>query len=346
MSLFNAGPDLPSASDRAEQVNKARDANPIDDNPAMGIWEKWEIASWTVGGQTYKFPVKIIEEDGGNRLVVRARPNRPGAKLDSTGGKEKKWTITALFWNGCKEPGLDPAVPLYPDVKNAIVASFDVQETGDLVVPSRGRVRARADTYRTVENVDTEWDSTLATFNFVADNEDAIGAASVSKMTARTSGPKIATQAKFDADGVDVAGDGGLDALIDSMNQLQGILNAPQTAIDDATATSNTISRNIDNLVAAFSDAAEPARSAFTDPSSHRLRRKLILLQDSCNDSSVTEGKGRARPTAPRTFNTTRSIYDIAAELGQDASALSELNEYRIEDQLSIEPGTIVLVLV
>lgn len=336
---------IASASERASNLNVARDANPIPDNNP-GVWVDTEILSWTPdGGETVNIPAKVIEESGGNRLVVRARPHRAGAKLDSTGGKEVEFSITALFWNGCNEPGLDPNIPVYPDLCHLAIDSFKYQSTGDLVTPTRGRIRCRASTYRKTETSEGDYDAAAVVFTFITDNEDDVGTASVSKMTARTSGPRIAVAAQFDADDQGLGGDGGMPDLIDKMNQLRGIIEAPGVAIEDATATARAIVRNIEKIVTSFSDATEPARAVFVDADSHRLRRKLIKLQDAVFDADVINPRGGARrATTQKSFTTNRSIFDIAADLGQDPLELEDLNRARIEDMQNIEAGTIVRV--
>src|SRR5689334_5238078 len=105
----------------------------------MSIFENYPPCSWTVQGDTIVFPVADIEEDGGNRIVRRRRPYRNGAKLDDTGSNEKVWRVTVVLENSIEEDGLDPNRPLYPFVANALVSSFDLHDTGDLVLSTRGK---------------------------------------------------------------------------------------------------------------------------------------------------------------------------------------------------------------
>src|SRR5262245_15019791 len=105
-------------------------------------FEDYEVCSWKVGQRsgTLKFPVSSIQESGGNRIVERNRPYRNGAKLDDVGSNATKWTIEAVFENSIMEgeKGLDQNVLLYPNVLNAVLDSFRIHGTGDLVIPTRG----------------------------------------------------------------------------------------------------------------------------------------------------------------------------------------------------------------
>ncbi|HEX4334693.1 MAG TPA: DNA circularization N-terminal domain-containing protein [Polyangiaceae bacterium] len=331
----------------AADLNAARKKNPIADNPATEVWEGFDVATWAVaGGDPIAFSVQRIEEEGGNRLVLRQRPYRKGVKIDSTGGKERQWTVTCLFQNNTiDEPGLDDSQNQYPDVLNQILDSFDAQETGDLILPTTGRVRARALTYKRTEDANAERDAAGVVFTFVEDNEDSIDGSKVTRPSARSSGPRIVQEAVFDAQQAGVW-DGSLDALVDAVNQLQGILNYPDTVLDDAIATAGLIRRNIENLITTFSDKTEEARSMFTDPASSRLARKLSVLLDMASSAESDAVSRQKRATTTRTFDKRRTLFDIAAELGQPAEDLLDLNQYRIEDPLSIDPGTIVRVYV
>ena len=68
-------------------------------------------------------PVSRIEEEGGNRLVERERPNRDGAKIDDTGSKAKRWVLTLDYLNGSTEP--DFPEDAYPDVVNQLMRPAD-----------------------------------------------------------------------------------------------------------------------------------------------------------------------------------------------------------------------------
>ncbi|HVY48089.1 MAG TPA: DNA circularization N-terminal domain-containing protein [Minicystis sp.] len=57
-----------------------------------------------VTGFSVPLPVSRIEEESGNRLVERDRPNRDGAKIDDTGAKARRWVLTLDYLNGSTEP--------------------------------------------------------------------------------------------------------------------------------------------------------------------------------------------------------------------------------------------------
>ncbi len=319
------------------------------EKPVPEEWEALPVASWTPkGGATIPFPLATNREAGGNRLVLRARPYRKGVKIDSTGGKEKTWTLEALFSNGMQiedfaEPGLDLTTPLYPDTMNKIIDSFDVQETGDLVVPTRGKFRCRAHTYELRESATEDRNSAAVTLVFIEDNEDTIGAGAITRPTVKGSGPTSATRAQFDSEGFG-AWDGSMAEILDRVNEINGILNLPGTTLDDALAMANLFRANARKFVANFSDPNEPARGQMRDPEASRLERRLGSLMDTVAGCYRENGKTTQPKTTTAVYEQDMSIYAIAADVKQDAAALIDLNQYRIADPLNIEAGTVVRI--
>jgi hypothetical protein len=329
-------------------AHTASDPGPVDKEKVVdGQFEKFPVGSFSLKGQTLKFPVVKIEETGGNRLVLRDRPGRRGVKVDTTGSGKRGWNVTCEFSNeGARyEPGLDPNVDLYPDVLNALLdLAFDgADETGDLVIPTRGKVRAWGFTYNREEQSELR-DAAVVTFIFIEDNEDAVDRSSISTMSVKGSGDFVVQKAIFDSQRGGLWS-GSLNGLLEAIRELQGILLLPETFLDDALSNATALTRTIDDLVSTFSDEATEARSFFTDPESSRVMRKLVLLKDmiagTANESSAARTQ---RKTASVVYQKDYSIFDIATLVGQDANDLLDLNQYRIEDPLRIEAGTVVLV--
>jgi hypothetical protein len=323
-----------------------------DPGPVEGVAEEEEEglpnAEWSVGGQTFIIPVEVVEEDGGNRLVFRERPFRDGVKIDSTGGKQKTWKLQCLFSNEAvqfDESGVRKGGTLYPDVLESVLDSFDRQETGDLFVPTRGKRRCRANTYSRVETFE-ERKSARVSLLYVEDNEDNVDAASVQKRTIKGSGLVVVQKAQFDAQGLGLW-DGSISQLLEAMNELQGILNLPQTYRDDILGTAGVLLRNIDKTIEAFSDAGQEARDMLTDPFGARLLRRLYALKDEISGAQYESGtSGRQAKTTGFVMERDGTIFDVASDkrVNQDAQKLIDLNQYRIADPLNIEAGTEVLI--
>lgn len=336
---FDSG-DVPDFPNTGKPVPPP-DAAPVTED----AWEKLPLGSWTVPGKsTFEFPVEEISEDGGNRLVFRARPYRRGVKIDSTGGKEKTWVLECLFSNEANafDERVDINTPLYPDVMNAIVASFDVQETGDLVIPTKGKKRCKAHAYKTQEKTD-ERVAARVTFTFVEDNEDSVDAASFTSPTMRGSGGFTAQTAQFDSKQIGIW-NGSIAQLLEIVNEFNGILNLPKSLLDDVRSNANAIIRTVQDLLTTFSDEGEEALLMFTDPSSARLARRLNRLMDALSGAIYETGSATQPKTGSVAYAIDYSIFDIAALVKQDGQKLIELNQYRIEDLLHIEAGTEVLI--
>lgn len=328
-------------------AHTADDPGPVQkETISDGTFEKYPVGSFTLGGTTWKFPVAKIEETGGNRLVLRDRPNRPGVLVNTTGAAKRGWNVTCEFSNdGARyEDGLDPNATLYPDVLNALIDNvFNGQdETGDLVLPTRGKVRAWGYTYNRDENSETR-DAAFVTFVFVEDNEDAVDKAAIQALTVKGSGDLVAQKAVFDSQS------GGLwhftiGQLLEDIREIQGILQFPDTFLDDALSNVTAMTRTLDDLVSTFSDDQEEARSFFTDPASSRLARRIVQLKDVIAGTPSESSQRNQRATTSVVYPRDYSIFDIAVLVGQDANDLMELNQYRVEDPLKIEAGSVILI--
>ena len=310
-------------------------------------WEQLPLAWWQPKGKArIYFPVETLEEDGGNRLVFRARPYRQGVKIDSTGGKETTWRISATFSDSAN--AFDNAfdgTTLYPDAVIALSESFQVQETGDLFIPTKGIKRVRAHTYRTKEGVEPRVAADVEIV-FVEDNEDSVDAAAFTRPTIRGSGRSAVQAAQFDAEKIGVW-NGSIAGLLDTMNELQGILNMPGDVLDEVRTNAVALIRTADDLLSTFAREEEDALMMFTDPSSSRLARTLEGLKDALSGATYEGGGGTTQPnTAAVSYPRDYSLYDIAALQvpPQDATRLIALNQYRIEDPFHVEAGTEVLV--
>lgn len=305
------------------------------------VFEQYPAASWSLGSgrRTFYFPIEDILEDGANRIVRRRRPYRNGAKLDDTGSNEKVWTIQVCFDNSIDEPGmLNQGQALYPSVLNDLIDSFDVHDTGDLVLPTRGPVRVRAETYKRHENFG-ERDSAMVTFTFVQDNEDAVDATSFRNPTVRATIRQNVDETTFGMEGL-----GGFSQMLadleDAATNLQDAIAAPGEAIQDVDQKAARVARIATNVENQFLVSAQLGRDLLTDPDAWATLRQLRILRDKTS-RAVTEKSSPIAPVVTAIFSTARSIYDIAAQLGQDPTDLSAINS-KIDDLLFIPAGTVV----
>lgn len=302
-----------------------------------------EIARWKVGKAIeVRFVIQSIRESGGNRLVERERAYRDGAKIDDTGSKAKTWTLDTIWENSIEELGLEGNTKdLYPDMLNEMIASFDEHETGDLTIPTRGRVRARAESYDRTESTDMQ-DGARVSFTFKLDNEDKVGAASFKNPTASSDGRRISEETTFDAEESGVW-DGSLAELNGLVSELEGIANLPENAAQDIATTARIIRTDVKRVRAAHEKATDDASGFLLDPANSGIVRRLTEAADLAGRS-----EGEAVKALPQTiaFEVERdsSLSEIAAQLGQDFDDLLELNQYRIPDPSLIEAGTIIRV--
>jgi prophage DNA circulation protein len=307
------------------------------------VFGQYPSASWKVaGGAELVFPVEAISESGGNRIVPRERPYRDGAKLDDVGSSPVCWSFTCLFTNTIQE-GNKTSKPLYPNVLNEMIRSFSNHETGDLVVPTIGKVRARAKTYRRDESYDVR-DSAKVTFEFEQDNEDKVDATAFKLPTVRATVVLQAETATFSAES-DAAFDPTLADLNEFAAGLEAIASFPSDTLGDIDQQAGAVAAAAERVLNAFTSKSnnpkEKARAMLSDPDGSITQRKLVQLQDT-SWRARAEIRANTPPIVRQVFEVPMTIFDVAARLGQDTTKLLALNAGL--DPLFIPPGTVVKV--
>lgn len=297
------------------------------------IFERTPAAEWKAKGKTaIRFSITRIEESGANRIIERQRPYRPGARLESTGAKAKRWKLEAIFENTILEQGvsassatMDPAVgiTLYPDVLNSLLESFEVQETGDLTLPTRGVVRCRAESWNRIES-DEFRDAAVLSLTFVEDNEERIGAQEFKAGQANANARRLAETTQFSAQS-DGAWDTSLADLVEFASELEALANAPGDTVKDIDTQAGVVVGATNRVLDAFTDPSRDGRDVLNDPDSSTTQRKLHRTNDLAG-----RARARSRGGLPRlvtqVFPTGRSLFDIAASLEQGAQDLINAN--------------------
>ena len=307
----------------------------------MTIFEQYSVCSWKVGNlPILKFPVVDITEDGGNRIVIRERPYRDGAKLDDTGSKGKIWRLVVKFENSIEEEGLAPDIPLYPNVLNDLIASADIHETGDLVIPTRGKVRARLDTYSRHE-VDTERDLAIVSFTFCEDNEDNIGNQQFEQLKINASARRLGEQTEFSATSEGMWST-SLSDLREFGSKLEAFANFPGDTVADIDNQAGIVIGTTNRVIRAFTRLNDDSRNQLNDPEMSLTQRKLEETKDLAGRSRGDSQQGRPR-SVPYFVKTNTDLYNIASDLGQNSEDIISLNPN--EDPFFILGGTVVKVL-
>ncbi|WP_437759481.1 DNA circularization N-terminal domain-containing protein [Sorangium sp. So ce1389] len=308
---------------------------------ANDIFAKYPPATWDVAGQSVTFQVETLQETGGNRLVQWERPYRDGAKLDDTGSRAKGWTLSAIFYLGGSEPGIDP--DQYPDALNKLLASFDEHETGTLTLPTRGPVRCRAESYNRVET-SAERDVARVTLTFLADNEDNTTAASFTAPSARSVVRQQVEAATFWAQ-QQGAWSGDLSSLTEFAAELEGLINSPFEAMDQIEAKAKAIDSACERVENAFTGASSrvpaPLNRLLGLPPAVATLRGLRALRDTSR-RAASDALSSLPRIVTKTFPTPKNLVGLSGELGQPFEQLLKINSGL--DPLLIPPGTPVRV--
>lgn len=305
---------------------------------ADNIFPQYPPGSWQVPGRrAIAFLIEDIQESGGNRLVPHERPYRDGAKHDDTGSRAKRWTVSSPFFNDHDEEGVETA--LYPDVLNELIASFDVHETGTLVLPTRGAVRCRAESYDRDETF-AERDSASVRFVWVQDNEDDVTAASFTAPSARSIAVSRADETVFSLQSGGVYDD-NVASLQEFAAGLEALAAAPGQFIDDIEGQGRRLQLAADRIEVAFSNAEDRAiseqQSLMLDPANSLAGRQLRGMRDIAA-RAVADRLSALPRIVTRTFPRVISLIAIAPQFKQDLDTLLDLNR-RYQNPLAIPAG-------
>jgi prophage DNA circulation protein len=301
--------------------------------------EALPAAKWAPdGGVAFTFPVERIKQNGKRRNVKRERPYRNGAKIDTTGREATVWNLTVCLENSIQEKGVPDGGTqfLYPTVMNKFLEAFDLDTTGDLTIPTRGVVRAKFDSYDIEESPELQ-DGAKLTLVFIEDNEDRLDATTITAPTANASLRTLVDQTVFSAQS-DGAWDGSLADLNAFAANLEAIANFPGDTVTDLDNQAGIMVSATNRVGRAFSDPSRDGRDTLNDPESSQTQRKLHQTRDIAGSARRTREKYTSL-----VFDTPRSLFVIAADLGQIADDLLALNGGL--DPFFIPAGTPVRVL-
>lgn len=306
------------------------------------IFSKYPTASWRVGdGEPLFFPCLDIAESGGNRIVPHQRPHRPGAKLEDTGAKPRTWTFTALFNNSLQE-AVQNGVPLYPQRLRQILRSFDLHETGTLVLPTVGKVRARPETYERKETPE-EQDTARLVLTFIEDNEESLDRAALSPPAVVSTLLKLAEQTEFTAQSKGIWNKDLL-SLTEFAAEVEGLLLAPGRAVTDIGAVVRGHRRAVQRMIDAATTAGNQSGGFFVEPRGSELERQLHILLD--REAAAEDERTASRPRTKAFVIDVEetSIFEVAARIDQDAEELMDLNAARIADPFYLTRGEVIRV--
>lgn len=306
------------------------------------IFEQYPIASWRVGTEEpIQFPAQDVAETGGNRIVRHLLPNRAGAKLESTGEKERGWTVTSIFNNSLEE-GVRDGVPIYPQVLRRLIRSFRTQETGDLVLPTVGTVRARLEDYDRRESSDQR-DTAILVLKFVEDNEESLARAALNPPSVVATLVKL-TEQTVESGQRQALWNEDVRTLNDFAAEVEGLLLAPGRAVADLNAVVRAHRRAIQRMVAAAAQAAADAGGLFVEPRGSETERQLRTISDREAQAEDERTASRPRTKAFVIDVEETSLYEVAARLKQDVEELMDLNATRVPDPFILTRGEVIRV--
>lgn len=310
---------------------------------ADDFFERLPRCQWKAKGRdaAVVIPVQRVVETVEARIAPRKRAYKNGAKMDHIGRDYLVWELEALFHNGSEEDGV-PAEN-YPDQVNALCSSFDVNETGDLQLPTRGLVRAVFKGYRRVEQNDVRV-AAAVNLTFWEDTEDGLSQASFVQGSGRATVRSTVTlvQAACAARGVWSEDIVGLEGLA---TDLESFASAPLDVVESVAAQATAAAHLIGRVETAFTGAANTANAELglllSEPEASFAARNLREMADVAQ-RVVANTTGVGLTTIVK-YARDVSIFDVATKLGQDATKLSAMNR-SLPNLLRISAGTPIRV--
>lgn len=313
---------------------------PPDDvsNPYLaagtGIFEQYPPAHYKAGGLLVRFPVIEIQQDGTPRIVPHPRMYRKKNRLEWTGDNGRTFVIVAEFYNNAadkKAPGT------YPDDLNAILELLELDEVGELLVPTVGPVRVRPGPYKRIER-NSERDFATLQMTFY---EDAPDDESATRWQAPSATSVASTFAEDAFGGLNASGLEGdpFGEFSDFCDQLAELAAAPQEYVQAWDAKFAQAANDLGRVVDAYSGAANVAPpgivAMFASPVDTGPMRAMARLTDLIGGARAAT---QPRRVITRTFLAQVTIFDVANYLRQSVSALIQLNSAL--DLLAIMPNT------
>jgi prophage DNA circulation protein len=218
--------------------------------------------------------------------------------------------------------------------------SFDVHETGDLVLPTIGRVRARAETYERLETPDVQ-DAASLSFTFIEDNEDDVDASAFKQPSANANARRLSEQTEFDQESLD-NGHFSISDLTEAVSELEGLVNAPFDFAQDVENSARTIGHLAARVTQVFSKLGHRGRDTLLGPKGGRANRKLIQAQEIAARAAAESRRGR--PVIVRyVVRLDTSMFEVAAFLRQSLGDLLAINP-QIEQPFYVPRGTEIRV--
>lgn len=310
----------------------------------LSAQEQYDVASWGVGDSPKLFfAVLAIAEQRKNRIIQHKRPYREGAKLDDTGSEPIVWNVEIIFNNQITEEGLaQNGRDSFPDVYRLMKASSEVHETGDLVLPGIGAIRARFDSMSSSETHE-ETDTARCQCVWIQDNEESLDRALIRTTTARSTISRVAEQTRFTAQSLG-AWDDDLNGLVEFAAELEALLLAPGRATQAVETQVRRNRRALQRIVDAQQQLAEDVGIETNQPRGSALERNNLLLRDRQAQAAGERSAGRPRVRAFKVDVELTNIFEVAARFKQDAEELLDLNDSRIADPFELRRGDVVLV--
>jgi len=309
------------------------------------LFEGMPLCVWRVRGKPdIPLSVQRIVEDFEGGVVERNRPFRKGAKLENLSRRKFIWALEILFVNNSEEPGISQT-DNYPNICNDFCASAEIEETGTLILGTRGPVRAQIKSYRRTEDSELR-DCALVSATFWEDNEDDTTTTSFSLPLARSSAASIAsacTDACVEA--------GVFSDDVASLNELaaglENLANAPFEFADDMQAQAKAVISTAGRVIDTFADRTQQATTETGG---------LLLHPESCRATallrSLIDVAARAVPSVPagertpKPVVTTRpaTIFQLAALHKQSITTLLRLNKKLAANPYAVPAGTTVRI--
>jgi hypothetical protein len=285
------------------------------------------VMSWQPDEGTLVYiPARRVIETFKDRIQMRRRVWRQGAKLDSTLGDPVAWEAECLFHNGHEE-GPEVPDPAYPDYVRKVCAQLRKGMTGTLTLPDDGPKRAKVETYRKTTDAEAR-DAALLVISWLEDSEDDFNATSFEAPSAKATAAATAAAA---VDSWEEAGAWSDDiaSFQELAAGLEAIANAPGEYADAYEAQANAIMHAAQRVEDAFTSSAATATSEvgklLTDPANSRAGLLNRRVSDAAMRSTrAVTGGGATVITV--TFARELSIFDVAAERQQDPAKLASMN--------------------
>jgi prophage DNA circulation protein len=234
-----------------------------------------------------KVPIASLATDGGHDVAEHKKPDRAGARLESTGELPRSVHVRVLLRNGIQlDQSPQASTALFPSVADAFIAALRDGTTGDLVHPRFGTMRCKVITWHeSIEAAVRDGAAYDVVWKETNDDDSALGLSSSALASAAVEAAQLdsnlaALKAKSAALAAAILGANPPPSFADLVRSIQAAADMVTFLSHRGAGSIDSVVYQVGNMSAALDRAADASTNAARQ-SCERLTAAMYLMKSS-----------------------------------------------------------------